>query len=211
MSSSSTLGLSTVRAIAEGLQKKNIDVVDMPVSGGPSWAVAGKLTTIVAGSPEARKKLEPILKDLAKNVFVVGDRPGLAQAAKLVNNAISLSGMMMAAEAITMGVKAGLDADTLIDIINASTGRNSATVDKFPKAVLPRTFDYGGPLEIGVKDLDLYLDQGRALGVPTFLGANVAALFQYVVTQGGGKEDLTALVKHFEKWAGVEVKGKAAK
>ena len=57
-------------------------------------------------------------------------------------------------EAITMGVKAGLDARTMIDVINVSTGRNSATVDKFPKAILPRTFDYGGPLTIGLKDLE---------------------------------------------------------
>jgi 3-hydroxyisobutyrate dehydrogenase-like beta-hydroxyacid dehydrogenase len=208
---SSTLGLPTVRAIADGLKPRGIDVVDMPVSGGPRWAVAGELTTILAGSPKARAALDPILKKLAKNVMVVGDEPGLAQAAKIVNNAISLTGMIIAAEAVTMGVKAGLDADKLIEIINVSTGRNSATVDKFPKSVLPRTFNYGGPLDIGVKDLDLYLDQGRALGVPTFLGANVAALFQYVASQGGGQEDLTALVKHFEKWAGVEVRGKAAK
>jgi len=129
----STLGPATIEEIARQLGAVEVAVADMPVSGGPKWAAEGRLTAILAAEPETRKRLEPVLADLASQVFVVGDRPGLAQIAKLVNNAISIAGMVVTSEAIVMGVKSGIGADVLLDVINASTGRNSATTDKFPR------------------------------------------------------------------------------
>lgn len=207
----STIGQPTIAAIEEGLLARGVALLDMPVSGGPKWAAEGQLTTMLAGAPEARATLDPILADLAKRVLVVGDRPGLAQVAKLVNNMISFAGMIAACEGMVLGVKAGLDAQTLLDVVNASTGRNSATADKFPRAILPRSFDYGGPLSIGVKDIDLYLELGRAAGMPTFVGAHVSTLWSYAVQQGPPGQDYSELVRHFEAWAGVEVTGRPAR
>jgi 3-hydroxyisobutyrate dehydrogenase-like beta-hydroxyacid dehydrogenase len=207
---SSTIGAPTVQEIATGLLGRGIDVLDIPVSGGPSWVKLGKLTTMAAGPRGAFERVEPVLRNLAQNVFYVGEKPGLAQVCKVVNNALSLTGMMIACEAITMGVKAGLDAQTLIDIVNVSTGRNSATVDKFPKSILPRTFDYGGPLGIGIKDVKLYVETMHAYGMPTHLGAAMVELWQQAINEVGAEQDLTALVKMFENWAGVEVKGRKA-
>ncbi|HWK97027.1 MAG TPA: NAD(P)-dependent oxidoreductase [Pseudolabrys sp.] len=206
---SSTLGQPTVDTIAARLASAGIAMADMPVSGGPKWAAEGRLTAILAAGPDVRAKLDPVLADLAKQVFVVGDKPGLAQVAKLVNNAISIAGMVVASEAIVMGVKGGVDADVLLDVINASTGRNSATVDKFPRAVLTRTFDYGGPLSIGTKDLELYLELGEALHYPTKVGARIAEIWEDAVKEGGAEQDYSEMARYFEKKAGVEVKGKS--
>ncbi|MBI0537250.1 NAD(P)-dependent oxidoreductase [Roseomonas sp. KE2513] len=206
----STIGQPTITAIVRGLDGTGIELADMPVSGGPAWAAEGNLTTILAASAAAQARLAPVLADLARRVLVVGDAPGLAQVAKLVNNLISFAGMLAACEAIVLGVKAGLDADTLVDVVNAGTGRNSATADKFPRAVLPRSFDYGGPLAIGTKDIDLYRELGRSLGMPTFVGDHVSTLWNYGVSQGAPDQDYSELVRHFEAWAGVQVKGRAA-
>ena len=130
-----------------------------------------------------------ILELFAANVFVVGDTPGMAQVCKLVNNILSITAFVTSCEAITMGVKAGLDARTMIDVINVSTGRNSATVDKFPKAILPRTFDYGGPLTIGLKDLDLYLELARDTHMPAVMGFSVSGLFNHIATRLGAEAD----------------------
>lgn len=205
---SSTIGQPTVVAIADALAAANIAVLDMPVSGGPSWAREGKLTTILSGPKDARDTVGPILSHLAGRTIVVGDKPGLGQVAKIVNNALSLTAMMITSEAMVAGVKAGVDADALVEVINAGTGRNSATVDKFPKAVLPRTFAYGGPVSMGIKDMELYCDLGRASDASTPIGERVAQLWQVITDDIGANSDLTEMVRHFEKIAGVEIRGR---
>ncbi len=206
---SSTIGQHTILAIADKLAAANIAVLDMPVSGGPSWAREGKLTAILSGPADARDTVAPILSRLAGRTIVVGDTPGLAQVAKIVNNALSLTAMMITSEAMVAGVKAGVDADALIDVINSGTGRNTATVDKFPKAVLPRTFAYGGPVSMGIKDMELYCDLGRASDASTPIGRRVAELWQVITDDIGASSDLTEMVRHFEKIAGVEVRGRS--
>ena len=203
----STIGQATMTAIAEALTAGGISTLDMPVSGGPNWARDGKLTAILAGPPAAREIVAPVLERLAGRVMIVGDRAGLGQVAKVVNNALSLTGMMIACEAVVAGVKAGLDARTLIDVINASTGKNSATADKFPKAILPRTFAYGGPVGLGNKDLEMYLELGRTSQASTALGQSVADLWKTITAEIGGERDLSEMVRYFEAIANVEVRG----
>ncbi|MET0444515.1 MAG: NAD(P)-dependent oxidoreductase [Pseudorhodoplanes sp.] len=203
----STIGQATITAIAGEMQPRGISVLDMPVSGGPSWAREGRLTGILAGPAQARQIAAPVLNCIAGHLIVVGDVPGQGQIAKIVNNMLSLTGMMVACEAIVAGVKAGIDADKLLEVINAGTGRNSATVDKFPKSVLPRTFKYGGPIGIGNKDLSLYLELDRTGEAPTPLGQIVADLWQHITDDIGETSDLTEMVRYFEKRAGVEVRG----
>lgn len=205
---SSTIGQPTIVAIADKLAAANIAVLDMPVSGGPSWAREGKLTTILSGPADAREKVAPVLSKLAGRTFVVGDKPGLGQVAKIVNNALSLTAMMITSEALVAGVKAGVDADALIDVINSGTGRNSATVDKFPKAVLPRKFAYGGPVAMGIKDMELYCDLGSASHASTPIGERVVDLWRVITDDIGAESDLTEMVRYFEKIAGVEVRGR---
>jgi 3-hydroxyisobutyrate dehydrogenase-like beta-hydroxyacid dehydrogenase len=203
----STIGSKTVKAIAQDLSAAGIPLLDSPVSGGPRGARAGTLSTMVAGARATFESVKPLLETIARNVFYIGETPGLGQVTKLANNMISAAGMAAAFEASAMAVKAGVDARTLIDTVNASTGRNSATIDKFPAAVLTRSFDYGGKLSTMYKDVLLCLEEARELDVPMWVGSNVVQLWFHAMTQGRGKDDYTSLIKMIEDWAGVVVGG----
>ena len=119
-----------------------------------------------------RRTVQPILKNFGK-LFYTGEKPGLAQTAKLANNLMAAAAVVITSEAVAMGVKGGLDARVLIDIINASSGRNSASEDKFPRAVLPGTFDFGFTTGLSYKDVRLCIDEAEAMGVPMVCGAVV--------------------------------------
>ena len=203
----STIGSKTIKAIAQGLAAAGIPVLDSPVSGGPRGARAGTLSTMVSGAPATFEEVKPLLETVARNVFYMGEAPGLGQVTKLANNMISAAGMAAAFETSAMAVKAGVDARTLIETVNASTGRNSATMDKFPAAILTRSFDYGGKLSTMYKDVFLCLEEARELNVPMWVGSNVVQLWFHAMTQGRGNDDYTALIKMIEDWAGVVVGG----
>jgi len=108
---------------------------------------------------------------------------------------------------VVMGVKAGLDAKVLIDIINAGSGRNSASQDKFPRAILPRTFDFGFATGLSYKDVRLCLEESEALGVPMVAGAAVRQMLAITNAKFGPDSDFTSIAKVVEEWAGVEIKG----
>lgn len=206
----STLGKEALETIAAAFAETDVAVIDAPVSGGPARARDGTLTIIVAGPQAAVAAADTTFRRLAENVFVVGDTPGQSQVVKLVNNILSITAFVTSCEALSIGVKAGLDARTMIDVINTSTGRNSATVDKFPKAILPRTFQYGGPLSIGVKDVELYLQLARSSHMPAFVGSTVANLFNLVADRLGPEADYSNMIKVFEEWGGGIVVGDTA-
>ncbi len=203
----STIGSKTVKTIAQGLATAGIPLLDAPVSGGPRGARAGTLSIMIAGDRATFDRLKPLFDSVARNVFYLGETPGLGQVTKLANNMISAAGMAAACEASAMAVKAGVNARTLIDTVNASTGRNSATMDKFPASVLTRSFDYGGKLSTMYKDVLLCLEEARELNVPMWVGSNVAQLWFHAITEGRSNDDYTTLIKMIENWAGVVVGG----
>ena len=180
--------------------------MDCPISGGPKGARAGTLSVIAAGPRAALDDIRPLLVRIGKNVFEVGERPGQAQLMKLVNNLISAANMATAFEALVLGAKGGLDPELMVKVINVSTGRNSATLDKVPKAVLPGTFDYGAKVSTMVKDIVLGLQEAQAIGVPMWVHETVGQLWRFGVTQGLGDADITALIQVMEDWAGTEVR-----
>lgn len=203
----STLGIPAIEAIAAGLAGRGIAVLDNPVVGGAggSAVAAGRFATISAGPRAAFDRVQPLLAAMTNSVFYVGEKPGLAQVCKVVNNAIGITGLTIACEAMVMGVKAGLDARVLLDVVNAGSGRNVATEEKFPRSILPRRFD-GGPLAIGLKDLKLYVETVHGLGLPSLLGSHVMELWQAAEAEEPGR-GYSSIVQLFEKYAGVEVKG----
>ena len=207
----STIGTAAVKAIAAGLAARGISMLDAPVSGGPRGARAGTLATMVAGERAAFERTLPLFETIAHKVFYVGAEPGLAQMTKLANNMISAAGMAAASEAAVLAVKAGVDPNTLIDAINASTGRNTATSDKFPQSILTRSFDYGGKFSIMYKDVRLCLDEARALGVPMWVGSAVGQLWFQGMAEGRADDDYTTLIKIIEGWSGVTVDGRKDK
>ena len=160
---------------------------------------------MVAAPHAAADEVEPYLAVFGK-VIRVGERAGLAQTMKLVNNLMSVAAIAITSEAMAMGVKAGLDAQVMIDVLNASSGRNSATVDKFPRAVLPRTFDFGFTTGLSMKDLRLCLQEADAMGVPLPIGSAVQQILSITNQVYGPQADFTSICKLVESWAGVEVK-----
>jgi 3-hydroxyisobutyrate dehydrogenase len=161
---------------------------------------------MVSCPPDLFAQLEPVLRVFGK-AFLVGERPGMGQTMKLANNLLSATALAITSEAMVMGAKAGLDPRVMLDVINAGSGRNSATQDKFPRTVLPRTFDFGFPNELLYKDVKLCLDEGEALGVPMLVGNAVAQLLAVAKARQGPKADISTIVRCVEEWAGVEVKG----
>lgn len=202
----STIGSPTMQRIGARMAARGITLADCPISGGPKGARAGTLTIILAGPPATRAALRPWLEKVGRNIFEVGDTPGQAQLMKLVNNLINAANMATAFEALVLGAKGGLDPTVMVDVINVSTGRNSATQDKVPRSVLPGTFDYGAKLTTMVKDVVLGLKEAEALGVPMLVHEQVGLLWRFGEQQGMGQADFTALIRLLEGWAGVEVR-----
>lgn len=202
----STTGPGMAAAVARGLAARDIAWVDAPVSGGIAGAKDGTLAVMVSCPRAAYPTVEPILKVFGR-LFFTGEKPGLAQTAKLANNLLAAAAMVVSAEAIVMGVKAGLDPKVMIDIINAGSGRNSATQDKFPKSVLPRTFDFGFATGLSYKDVRLCVDEAEALGVPMVVGAAVREMLAITNAKFGPASDFTSVARVVEEWAGVEIRG----
>ena len=202
----STTGPRVATAVAQGLAEKKITAVDCPVSGGLAGARNGTLAVMVSCPRSVYDALEPILKNLGK-LFFIGEKPGMAQTMKLANNLLAACALAISSEAMVMGAKAGLDAKTMIDVINVSSGRNSATQDKFPRAILPRTFDFGFATGLSYKDVCLCLDEAEALGVPMIVGSAVRQLLAVTNALYGPDSDFTSICKSVEQWAKVEVRG----
>lgn len=202
----STTGPGVATEVAGKLAERKIALVDSPVSGGVTGARAGTLAVMVSCPKPTYQKLEPVLKVFGK-LFHAGEKPGLAQTAKLANNLLAATAMVATSEAMAMGVKAGLDPKVLIDIINASSGRNSASQDKFPRAILPRTFDFGFATGLSYKDVRLCVEEAEAMGVPMVVGGAVREMLAVTRARFGAGSDFTHIAKVLEEWAGVEIKG----
>lgn len=204
----STTGPRVTGQIATALADAGkMTFVDAPVSGGISGAENGKLALMVSGPRTAFEELEPILANWGK-VFFVGEKPGLGQTLKLVNNLLAAAALAISSEGMVMGVKAGLDPQVMLDVINISSGRNSATQDKFPRSVLPRSFDFGFATGLSYKDVRLCIDEAEALGVPMVVGGAVRQFLAMTSATFGPDSDFTSMARLVEGWAGVEVDGR---
>ena len=201
----STTGPGMAAVVARGLAERNITLVDSPVSGGVAGAKAGTLAVMVSCPKAKFAEVEPILKNLGR-LFYTGEKPGLAQTAKLANNLLAAAALVVSSEAMAMGVKAGLDPQVLLDIINAGSGRNSATQDKFPRSILTGTFDFGFATGLSYKDVRLCVDEAEAMGVPMVVGAAVRQMLAITQARFGASSDFTCIAKVVEEWAGVEIR-----
>jgi 3-hydroxyisobutyrate dehydrogenase-like beta-hydroxyacid dehydrogenase len=203
----STTGPSAAKTIAQALGDRQIGWIDAPVSGGVPGAEKGTLAVMVSGPKATAEAIDPLLKVFGKT-FYTGEKPGLAQVAKLGNNLLAAAAIVLSSEAVAMGVKAGLDPKVMIDIINAGSGRNSATQDKFPKAILTGTFDYGFATALSYKDVRLCVDEAEALGVPMIAGAVIRQMLAVTNAKYGPDSDFTSIARVIEEWAHVEIRSK---
>jgi 3-hydroxyisobutyrate dehydrogenase-like beta-hydroxyacid dehydrogenase len=202
----STVGSQTAVRIHDRLAERNIAAIDSPVSGGVGGAEKGALAVMVSGPRNEFEFIRTALEALGLP-FYVGEQPGSAQTMKLANNMLAANVLVATAEVVVMGVKAGLDAGVMIEVLNAGSGATSASRDKFPRAILPRTFDYGFATGLMVKDVRLYLDEATALGVPVDVAETIGRLWEAAAREQGPDSDFTTVIKPFETSAGVIVGG----
>lgn len=200
----STTGATTSMRIAEKLAAKDIVHLDSPVSGGKAGAAKGTLAVMVSGPRDHYETVEPMLKNIGK-LFYIGDRAGLGQTMKLVNNLLSATAMAATSEAVVMAVKAGIDPTVAVDVLNVGSGRNSASQDKFPNAIIPRLFNYGFTTGLMYKDLKLCMEEAEVLGTQMWIGNAVKLLWQVGHTELGSESDFTRIVEIPERWAGIQV------
>lgn len=205
----STTGPKAEMDLAEILSDAGIALIDSPVSGGVAGAKKGTLALMAAGPSAHFEIVQPMLLALGK-VIRVAEEPGKAQVMKLINNICSAAALAITSEAMVMGAKAGLDADVMIEVLNAGSGRTSASVDKIPRFVLPRSFDFGFAIALSLKDIRLCLEEAERLGVPMLVGNAVRMLFSITKADLGPDADMTAIIRPLEQWANTEVRGKAA-
>jgi 3-hydroxyisobutyrate dehydrogenase-like beta-hydroxyacid dehydrogenase len=200
----STTGSRVAAKIAAELAKKNIVQIDSPVSGGVGGANKGTLAVMVSGPKVEIERVKDALSVFGK-VFVIGEKPGMAQTMKLANNFLSATAMAATTEAVAMGVKAGLDAAVMIEVINAGSGRTTASDQKFPQTILPRTFNYGFGTALMLKDVRLCFEEAEALDVPNSVMRAVLNQWETTNKEYGGDSDFTHIVKMIEQRAGVTI------
>jgi len=199
----STTGTKVSVAVYEGLKPRDIAALDAPVSGGVKGARDGTLAIMVGGPKAAFDRHQDVLAVFGK-LFFMGEAPGAGQTMKLVNNLISCAHIAVTAEGMAMGHRAGLDPKLMIDVLNVSTGASSATRDKWPRSVLPRTFDYGFATALAFKDLRLCLEEAEAMGVPMVVGSAARQFLSITNQLYGPDSDFTCMAKTAEVLAGID-------
>jgi 3-hydroxyisobutyrate dehydrogenase len=156
-------------ALGPKVAEREIDFADAPVSGGVARARTGELTVIVGAEEDVLERIEPLLRTMAANVFRVGGL-GSGHAAKALNNLLSATGLLISVEAVEAGRRFGIDPETLLELLNVSTGMNHATKTKIDRYVLSGNFDSGFRAELMLKDLRL----ARAIVADAGLGTGLA-------------------------------------
>ena len=202
----STIGRRTVGRIADGLAERGIGLLDAPISGGPPGARTGTLAIMASGVDDDLRRAEPALRRIGRSVHRVGQRPGLGQAMKLVNNLVVAANMASTFEALVLGAAAGLDPRSMTDVLNASTGRSMVSAEMVPHNVLNGRFDFGATIAIMEKDVALGLVEAAELNIPLRVLAESARLWRSALDEGRGSDDITALIRLMEEGAGVTVR-----
>ncbi|HEY9279163.1 MAG TPA: NAD(P)-dependent oxidoreductase, partial [Eoetvoesiella sp.] len=200
----STTGPTIATEVADQLQARNIAFLGSPVSGGTVAAEHGTLAVMPAGPEAAFKEVESILRVIGKNIFYLGPDPSLGQTMKIINNTLYAVSMIASCEALVFGVKAGLDAKAMLDVINASSGRSFATLERIPQCVLHRDFPLRFTTELLHKDVKLCIEEAERLGAPMMVSPAARQFLAFAITQGDGDKDNVFPIRHFEQWAGVQ-------
>ena len=198
MSSSEPVG---TRDLGRALAGRGIHLVDAPVSGGVKRAIDGSLATMAGGEAGIIACIRPLLEAMAKQIFLTGPL-GSGHAMKALNNLVSAAGLWMAAEALLVGQQFGLAPETMVDVLNASTGRNNSTENKFKQHILSRTFGSGFSLGLMAKDLRTAQGLAAATGIPAPFTRCCTELWDQAVRELGEAADHTAIVRVLEQKAG---------
>jgi len=201
----STVSPSSIKSIASIAKERGVEVLDAPVSGGVAGAKAATLTVMVGGDKSVFDRCQEIFRVIGKNIYHVGD-VGSGNTVKLVNNLMSLVNVVALSEGMVLGMKAGVDPETLHRVISVSTGRSYALEVKLPNLISKGRFEAGFAIDLACKDLRLAIDLGREMGVPLFVTSIAQQVYELARARGMGRLDHTAVIKLLEEAAQVEVR-----
>ena len=202
----STIDPITTRDIARALQERRAEMLDAPVARGVPAAVAGTLVIYVGGEKEVFNRYRPILAAMGTDIYHVGDI-GSGEVVKIVNNLMVAVTTCALAEAMVLGVKAGVKPDTLFEALSSGSGNSFVLQNHYKNNVMKGKFEEGVfPVDYMLKDLDLALSTGTKLRIPLHFAALAAQ--QYISAGAGGesKNYHPAVIRPLEKLAGVEVR-----
>ena len=198
----STTGVKVARSVSDELRMRNIEAVDAPVSGGVTGAAAGTLTIMVSGSRVGLERARPLLSLLGSRIFDLGEKSGAAQMMKLVNQVVYFSTLALSMEAVVLAAKSGLDPSTVIDVLNASSGRSWSSENRFQQAILCGK-PAGALIGSVCKDLRLALDEAAEGGVGVDIIAEAARFWTNAAHQLGPNEDIASAARSLEDKANV--------
>jgi len=201
----STIDPIVSREVATAAQKKNVEMVDAPVSGGQGGAIEGTLTIMVGGKEETFKQCKDIFAAMGKNIYYCG-RLGSGETTKIVNNLVLAVCMQATCEGMVLGTKAGVQPKTLFEIISKSTGQNWALNAYMPKKAFRGDFEPGFMVDLMYKDLGLAQNLASACKVPILLGAEVRQVFEMARVAGKGRKDFSAILTILEEIVGVQAR-----
>ena len=201
MSSSSPMG--TIE-LGKELADRGIRMVDAPVSGGVPRAIEGTIAIMVGGAKEDIQKVRPALDAMGGQIFETGDL-GSAHAMKAINNVLSATNFVVGVEALVIGKKFGLDPENMVDILNFSSGKNSATEGKLKQYVLSRGFDSGFSMDLMIKDVATALDLAHEMGVPWMIGGTVYEMYQAARNHMIDNADNSDIARWIEANGGIEL------
>jgi putative dehydrogenase len=200
----STMSVKMVQEASLRLQQMNIGYLDAPVSGGETGATQGTLSIMVGGSPEVFKRCEPVLQILGSNIYHIGERVGDGQAVKMINQLMVCVHNAIAAEALTLGEKVGLDKAMLLEIIGKSAGNSWIFSDRGPRMVSENFAPPKSALRILVKDLGFVVDTANSLGYPLLLGSVAHQLYKIASDKGWSHLDDSIMIKLMRDLAGLD-------
>jgi 3-hydroxyisobutyrate dehydrogenase len=196
----STISPIAARGFAARAAAAGIAYLDAPVSGGPAGAAAGTLTVMIGGEGAALDRARPVLERIAVRIVHVG-ASGAGQVAKLVNNLLVATHLVVAGEALRIGEAAGVGAEALLPVVNAASGRSAATEVNLPRWVLSGAFDSGFTAGLMRKDVRLAMELAHAVGAEPAVCGRAAAAWE-----GGGIGD----AEDFNRLAAALLKGARA-
>ena len=188
-----TVGGPFVEEVERACAGKDVTLVDAPISGGPAGARAGTLSVMVSGDPATTEALTPVFEAWGKTVVIAGDRPGIAQVMKLTNNIVFATALVATVEAMAMAEKGGVKPEDMLRILNNGTGRSFASMSVFPDFLLAEGANFGAAVDILMKDVDLAIEQGEALGIPMWVCQTARQVFKHGVFRGYGPRDLSEI------------------
>ena len=205
----STISPLTIRQVNVEASTRGIHVMDAPVSGGDTGAIAGTLTIIAGGSKQDFERCARIFTAMGNpdNIFHVGD-VGVGQTVKIVNQMIGGANMAMIAEGLTLGVKAGADPEAMSRVIGVSSGNSTLFQARTDDFLLEDRFAPGFMLDLMKKDLGIGVDLGKAMDIPLPIAAAAYQMYAAASTLGHGSDDFSAVSKAIEKLTGISLKMK---